>query len=93
MFCILGGKSIIVFFFGELLVAFKKNLPLCHSCTSGTKKETVLCLEDFSTVAVYVCILSNMKIILDVMKYFAMRKQSDRQIKIVLGTLNFCLLH
>ena len=29
-----GGKSIIVFFYGEFLVAFKKNLPLCHSCTS-----------------------------------------------------------
>ena len=33
MFCILGAKPIIVFFFGEFLVAFKKNLPLCHSWT------------------------------------------------------------
>ena len=31
VFCILRQKSIIVFFFWEFLVAFKKNLPLCHS--------------------------------------------------------------
>ena len=37
--------------------------------------------------------MSNIKIILDVMKYFVMRKESDSQIIIVLGTLNFCLLH
>ena len=28
-----------VFFFGKFLMAFKKNLPLCHSCICGQSLE------------------------------------------------------